>query len=349
MKDNRTIHSVLAVEETLEFIRGDLEKVEVELAEQFLGRGIDAVVPTFSAAGCIRLRPALHLLAARLCGCEDDAAVRLGAVLELMHLAIGAHEGVTDRCGSPFGRFRDDGSCSNSLLILGGDWLWLQAFRLAFSKRHFRILTLLIGTAKIMVEGEMMQFHQRGRLNVTETEVLEAVTCKTARLFGLSMQLGAVLAGRDQAVEDCLLRCGMHLGLAFQVITDLLNMIGPSRAPSRPMEMNLPARRVNLPLVYLLEKSNVQAHFLIKEMLSGKPHFLTTRQRIAALVRDSGAFGRTWDLASRSATEVFRCLHAFPDSQCRRALQTICEHILALADLERPGNGETSPFLRDLY
>ena len=218
-----------------------------------------------------------------------------------------------------------------------GDWVWLQAFRLALDEHHFRVLSILIEAAKMMTEGEVMELCQRGRLDVTELDVLETASRKSAWLFGVCMQLGALLGHKDQAEEDRFFRCGMHLGLAFQIIRDLAEVLTPPAAESGiPVAANPQGSRMNLPLVYTLEKSDHPTQSLISEVITGKGSFLTTVQKVAVLARDLGAIERTRDLAYRLAIEGCLCLEPFLDFRCMRALEWICQIILAPTDLEQP-------------
>src|SRR6266487_14986 len=215
MQARRKAIALLTAKEIFDLVRDDLIMVEDELARQS-----DAAFPTVSeitayllGGGGKRLRPALLLLSARYAGRRDRSAIRLAAVVELLHSATLIHDDVIDSADTRRGRPSTNSRWGNHRSVLAGDWLYMQAFNLALAERNFRILDLLIALTQSMVEGEMIQLTELGKIDMTEDDYLELSYRKTACLFSVCVRLGAVLAGKSEEDEIKLGSYGANLGL----------------------------------------------------------------------------------------------------------------------------------------
>ena len=149
----------LTFKEVLELVRPDLLRVEEEFGIQTTTgvRPITEIGQYLQEGGGKRLRPALVLLAAKLCGYEGMAAVRMGAVVEMIHTATLVHDDVIDEADTRRGRPSTNSRWGNPMSVLAGDWLYMQAFNIALNERNFRILDVLIRLTQVMVEGELLQ------------------------------------------------------------------------------------------------------------------------------------------------------------------------------------------------
>ena len=151
-----------------------------------------------------RLRPALLLLAAGASGYRGPSAIRLGAVVELIHNATLIHDDVIDGANTRRGRPSANARWGNHMSVLAGDWLYMQSFEMALRERNFAILDILIDLTQNMVEGELLQLTRLGQIDLTETEATELAYRKTACLFSGCSRLGAILGGQPKSVEDAL-------------------------------------------------------------------------------------------------------------------------------------------------
>ncbi len=317
--------------DVFELIGYDLARVEEELTRQGES-GIEPVAEIaryLQAGGGKRLRPALHLLAANYCGYEGPSAVKLGAVLELIHTATLIHDDVIDGATIRRGRASANRRWGNPMSVLAGDWLYMQAFRIALAERNFRILDILSALTQTMVEGELIQLTKLGRLDVTEEEALDLSYRKTAYLFSVCMQLGALLAGKGHKEEAQLAAYGLNAGLAFQVIDDLLDFVASPERLGKPVVSDLREGKVTLPLVYALEMTDARGREKVESVLCEQGFRSVQLEEIIALVRQTGAEERTRAKAANLAAQACRQLESLPDSIYKRALETVPQFILS--------------------
>src|SRR5947209_5698113 len=194
--------ALLTVREIFDLVRGDLVLVEQELTRQTSAtfEPVSEITGYLLGGGGKRLRPALLLLAARYAGRTDsEGAIRLGAVVELLHSATLIHDDVIDSANTRRGRPSSNSRWGNHRSVLAGDWLYMLSFQMALEERNFRILDILIDLTQKMVEGELIQLDKIGRIDVTEEDALRLATYKTACLFSGCARLGAVLGGMELA------------------------------------------------------------------------------------------------------------------------------------------------------
>ena len=248
-------------------------------------------------------------------------------MLELIHTATLLHDDVIDAADTRRGQASSNRRWGNSMTVLAGDWLYMESFRIALGERNFRILDVLIGLTQKMVEGELLQLTRLGRL-VTEDEALDIARRKTACLFAVSMQLAAILTGKSTDDEERLTTYGLNLGLAFQVIDDLLDFTASAERLGKPVVSDLREGKVTVPLVIALEatpagRAKVETVLAEKGFRSVKP------EEIVALVRESGAVERTRARAAELTAVAAHSLAPFPDSASKRALEAIPQFVLS--------------------
>lgn len=316
--------------EIFDLVRDDLAQVENELSRHSDSaiEPVAAIARYLQAGGGKRLRPALHLLGAKFCGYEGLSAVSLGAVLELIHTATLMHDDVIDGADTRRGRASTNRRWGNPMTVLAGDWLYMQAFRIALTERNLRILDILIGLTQTMVEGELMQLTQLGRADISEEQALEVSRRKTACLFAVCLQLGAVLGGKNSAEEEQLARYGLHVGMAFQIIDDLLDFIATHERLGKPVVNDLREGKVTLPLIYALEEASPEDRGKVETVLEEKGFASVTPGEIVALVRESGAVHRTRSRARDFVNEAYRALDSLPHSPYKRALEAVPQFVL---------------------
>src|ERR1022692_3509090 len=170
------------MQEIFDLIRTDLGEVERAYGADTVC-SVDAVTAMgqyLQLGGGKRLRPAMVLLSAGLCGYRGPSAVKMGAVVEIIHTATLVHDDIIDGADVRRGRPSANSRWGNHMSVLAGDWMYMQAFSIALRERNFRILDLLIYLTQMMVEGELMQLEMVGRIDLTEQEHLDLVFRKTA-------------------------------------------------------------------------------------------------------------------------------------------------------------------------
>src|SRR5579862_2440032 len=219
------IGETLSALEIFDLVRADLEKVEREIGLESVAsvEAINYINQYLQAGGGKRLRPILVLLSGRLVGEPNPALVRMAAVVEMIHTATLVHDDVIDLAKTRRGRPSINVVWGNHTSVLAGDWLYMQAFQVALRERSFPVLDRLINLTQMMVEGELLQLDRLGRIAVTEADYMELVDRKTASLFSACARLGAIAQEAGEAAEARLGEYAWNLGVAFQLIDDVLD------------------------------------------------------------------------------------------------------------------------------
>ena len=322
--------AVQMVKGIFDLVREDLALVEREITAQS-GAAIEPVSEISSylqEGGGKRLRPALLLLAAGASGYRGASAIRLGAVVELIHSATLIHDDVIDGANTRRGRPSANARWGNHMSVLAGDWLYMQSFQMALEERNFRILDILIDLTQKMVEGELLQLAKIGRMDVTEEDALRLATYKTACLFSGCARLGAVLGGWEGAEEEALADYGRYAGLAFQLVDDLLDFTASAEQLGKPVLSDLKEGKVTLPLIYAMDNGHREARGLVARVLEEKEFHSVRAETIVSLVHESGALERARNLAHAYAGRAKACLNGHGDSEYGRALMTLPDFIL---------------------
>jgi octaprenyl-diphosphate synthase len=322
--------ALLTAKEIFDLVRDDLVLVEEELARQSAGafEPVAEITSYLLGGGGKRLRPALLLLCNAYTGRKSAGAIRLAAVVELLHSATLIHDDVIDSADTRRGRPSANSRWGNHRSVLAGDWLYMQSFQMALEERNFRILDVLIDLTQKMVEGELIQLAKIGRIDVTEEDALRLATYKTACLFSGCARLGAVLGGLEGAEEEALADYGRYAGLAFQLVDDLLDFTASTEQLGKPVLSDLKEGKVTLPLIYAMENGHREARALVARVLEEKEFHSVRAETIVSLVQDSGALGRARSLAHEYARRAKACLEGRGDSEYARALLTLPDFIL---------------------
>jgi octaprenyl-diphosphate synthase len=320
-----------------DLVRDDLALVEQEIAAQN-DAAIEAVAEIASylrEGGGKRLRPALLLLTAGAAGYRGPSAVRMGAVVEMIHSATLVHDDVIDGAQTRRGRPSTNARWGNHMSVLAGDWLYMQSFELALRERNFAILDILIGLTQNMVEGELLQLTRLGRIDLTEADATELAFRKTACLFSGCARLGAVLGKQPKDMEEALAGYGRNAGLAFQLVDDLLDFTASPEQLGKPVLSDLKEGKVTLPLIFALEAegngngtSSGAGRRLVEKVLEERGFLSVRPEQITRLVKETGALTRASNLARDYVSRAKACLEELPESEYRRALLAVPDFIL---------------------
>lgn len=308
-------------------------KVEQELSRQSAAayQPVSEITSYLLGGGGKRLRPALLLLcngyAAGRRG-DNGSAIRLAAVVELLHSATLIHDDVIDSADTRRGRPSANSRWGNHRSVLAGDWLYMQSFQVALKERNFHILDILIDLTQKMVEGELLQLEKIGRMDIREADALQLSTYKTACLFSGCARLGAVLGGYDEVEEQTLAEYGRYSGLAFQLVDDLLDFTASSEQLGKPALSDLKEGKVTLPLIYAMENGHREAREMVARVLEEKGFHSVQPEKLVALVRDSGALDRARNLAHDYVRRAKECIAGRGETEYARALMTLPDFIL---------------------
>ncbi|MGH9450750.1 MAG: polyprenyl synthetase family protein [Terriglobia bacterium] len=313
----------------LDLVKPGLAKVEAEFRRQSVSnvRPITEIGEYLQFSGGKRLRPALVLLSASLCGYEGDSAVRLGAVVELIHTATLIHDDVIDQAATRRGRASTNSRWGNHTSVLAGDWLYMKAFSIGLTERNFKILDILISLTSEMVEGELMQMNQLKQITLTEADYLELCQRKTASLFSACLRLGAALGARGEALDAKLGSYGANLGLAFQVIDDLLDFTSSEATLGKPIGSDLREGKITLPLIYLLARCTPAEKAKIARVLEEDGFHSVEFGEILELIERYNILQAARTRAQHFAGLAEASLEGISESPYRDALLSLAEFI----------------------
>lgn len=279
-----------------------------------------------SKSGGKRLRPALVLLSARACGEHGEAPVRIAAVMEMIHAATLVHDDVIDGADVRRGRPSCNLTWGNQVSVLAGDWLYMQAFSLALRERDFGILDILIDLTKMMVEGELMQADLIGRLDVTEQQYHDLVHRKTACLLSACTRVGALIAGEGERTEECLRTYGWNLGMAFQLIDDVLDFEASAAVLGKPVGNDLKEGKVTLPMILALQRCSRAERALVETVVRERGYSSVSPAEILDMLDHHGTIAEVRRRAVRFCNEALEGLETLPDSVYKRALVDAAAH-----------------------
>jgi octaprenyl-diphosphate synthase len=318
--------SIATAAEVFGLLRDDLAAVEREFATQSASpiEVIQDIATYLMAGGGKRIRPMLLLLAAKSLGCDSESRIRLGAVVEMLHTATLVHDDIIDEASTRRGRPSSNTTWGNAKCVLAGDWLYMQGFQTALAERNFRLLDLLISLTQQMVEGELLQMEKLGHL-INEEEYFDLIYRKTACLFKVSMQLGAVLAAPDAdenlaPYEQAMGEYGRNLGLAFQIIDDVLDLTAQDEVLGKPTASDLREGKATLAVIHALERGTGADREAIRTVLADRSFAHVTHAQILEILNRHGSLAYANDTACAYAEVARQSIAELPESEFKRAL-----------------------------
>ena len=322
--------TIAAAREVFELLREDLVAVEQELGRDAASSvsTITEIAEYLREGGGKRIRPSLLLLAAHQLGYSGQGAIRLGAVVEMLHTATLVHDDIIDGADKRRGRPSANTTWGNEKCVLAGDWLYMQAFKVALEERNLRVLDLLIGLTQQMVEGELLQIQKLGK-SVSEAEYYDLIFRKTACLFSVSMRLGAVLAGATEAAETSLATFGRAVGLAFQIVDDVLDLTATEEVLGKPVASDLREGKATLAVIHASDHGTAADRKAIRRVLDDRSFENVSRQQIREILVRNGSVEYAMAAADRYAEQSRQALAPLPESEYKRALLWVPDFVVA--------------------
>ena len=275
-----------------------------------------------------RLRPALLLLTAKMLGAVSQSTIRLAAVIEFIHNATLVHDDVIDGADTRRGRPSANSQWGNSMTVLTGDWLYMQSFKVALGERNLDILNTLILITQKMVEGELLQLTLLGRADPTQQQLLDIVERKTAYLFSGCTKLPALSIGLNHGAAERLSDAGKNLGMAFQLVDDLLDLTSTQEVLGKPVVNDLKEGKLTLPVYFAVQDGGAEDASKIQRVLDDRGFRVVNPAEILVAVKKCNGLDRTRSIAHKYAADAMRTLQEFPSSIYRDALLSIPEFII---------------------
>jgi octaprenyl-diphosphate synthase len=322
--------SAINGKEIFELLHDDLLAIEAEFGQDTVSdvSAITEIGEYLREGGGKRIRPALLLLAAKLFNYRGTGAVRLGAVVEIIHTATLVHDDIIDEAQTRRGRPAANTRWGNSKCVLAGDWLYMQSFKIAVQERNFRVLDTLIELTQQMVEGELLQMEKLGKL-ITLEEHFDLIFRKTACLFSVCMRLGAILGGATPEQEEAAGAYGRNLGMAFQIVDDVLDLTASESVLGKPVASDLREGKVTMAVIHALERCTSQERDQIATVLQDRAFNGVSHADILTILNRYGALEAANARAAEYAEAARKAICTFPDSEIKRALLWAPDFVVA--------------------
>ncbi|HIE38208.1 MAG TPA: polyprenyl synthetase family protein [Anaerolineales bacterium] len=310
----------------LDLIRNDLERVEVILREQppeqheAVGVAVDHLI----GGGGKRLRPALVLLSAYLCGADVDRAVLAAAAAEMLHTATLIHDDLIDGSLVRRGTETLNASWTPGATVLTGDYVFARAAYLVSLTDTVLLMRRFAETLMVICNGEIRQMFDGRRGEGSRQEYEQRIYDKTASLIALSAEAGAILAGADDRTRGALRTYGEQLGLAFQIVDDVLDFVADEEVLGKPVGGDLRQGLVTLPLLLFLEAD--PDHPTVRRALKGADEVAV--QEAVRTIADSPAVGRSLEVARGYIERASAALAPCPSGPYREALEDLAHFVV---------------------
>jgi octaprenyl-diphosphate synthase len=280
------------------------------------------------SSGGKRIRPAMLLLAAKLCNYGGERHVPLASVVEFIHTATLLHDDVVDSASLRRGIASANTLWGNEASVLVGDFLFSKSFSLMVADGDLNILRVLSAATTRIAEGEVMQLICTSDVDMTEERYIEVVVCKTAVLLSAASQAGAIIGGAAPEKEAALAAFGLDLGVAFQLMDDTLDYVADEKEFGKSIGHDLEEGKVTLPLIHTLGNCSREERELIGDIIVKEQLDDSDFDKVFALVRQYNgieyAVGRAKEYVAAAKTH----LEIFEDSTVRRALFNLADYVV---------------------
>jgi octaprenyl-diphosphate synthase len=323
--------SALEITQIFEPIRDDLQRVDREFIRHVESRVqlIPQMGRYIQSSGGKRLRPALLLMAARLAKYTGDRTVLYASVVEFIHTATLVHDDIIDDSELRRGRLAVHSRWGNDITVLLGDYLYIKSMALALTQDSLDVIRLLCDVTLKMIEGELYQLTKTGDIDITIEEHFDIIRRKTAHLFAGCAQIGAMLGGLAREQQDALWEYGFNLGIAFQLVDDLLDYTADESVLGKPIGSDLREGKVTLPVIYLLERAGAPARDLVGTVVRDRTVSREQWNELRHLLAEHQATGSASRQAQHYASLAQQHLTTFPPSAERDALMALPDYILS--------------------
>lgn len=288
---------------------------------------VEKIAQYIVESGGKRMRPLLVLLTARALNHQGEDHLKLAAVIEFLHTATLLHDDVVDTSDLRRGRATANARWGNAPSVLVGDFLYSRAFQMMVELESMAIMNVLSSATAVIAEGEVLQLMNVKNPDITEANYMDVIRSKTAMLFQAASHSGAILSGADEHTEAALRDYGLHLGLAFQLVDDVLDYRSSAEEMGKNVGDDLAEGKPTLPLLKAMEHGNEEERQLIRQAI--RQGGLEQLERICSIVETTGALDYTMQLAKDHVDKAKSCLTCLPESPHRESLFGLAELAVA--------------------
>lgn len=308
---------------------------ELKLVEQQFRKDLESDVPLIRkvgeyvlSSGGKRVRPALLLLAAKLCGYQGDRAVPLASVVEFIHTATLLHDDVVDSATLRRGIASANTLWGNEASVLVGDFLFSKSFSLMVGVGSLDILRVLSNATTVIAEGEVMQLLCTGELDLVEERYIGVVRAKTAILMSAACEAGAILGTVATERQNALAEFGMDLGIAFQLMDDTLDYIATEEEFGKSIGHDLEEGKITLPLIHTLRRCTAGERAVIEAVVEKDEMSLDEFREVSGLVKQYGGIEYTVEAARRYIDNCRSRLDLFEATPVKAAMLDLADYVV---------------------
>jgi octaprenyl-diphosphate synthase len=323
--------SAVTLAQMFEPIREDLHQVEREFARHVQSQvGLIPTIGTYvQDGGGKRIRPAVLLMAARMAGYSGELAVLYAAVVEFIHSATLVHDDIIDESELRRGRDAVHTRWGNHVTVLFGDFLYLKSMALALTPDKLDVIRLLCDVTLRIVEGEIDQLTKNGVVEISEQEHFDIVSRKTASLFAASARIGGMLAPASSDQQQALWDYGQNIGMAFQLVDDLLDFTGEEVVLGKPVGGDLRDGKMTLSVIHLLSRGDERANALVRKSVVDRSLSVDEWRELRERLVQSRSIDYVQLVAADYVERAKRALYAFPPSSAREALMYLPDYVVS--------------------
>jgi len=275
-----------------------------------------------------RIRPALLILCSKLLRYQGQEHIRMSALIETIHTASLLHDDIIDDSPLRRGQKTVHTKWGNNITVLLGDYLYIKTLGLSLESRNQDIVRILTDTSSEMIDGELQEYFYSGNLDLEEEDYLEILKKKTASLFNASCLIGGMLAECKDKDKEKLSDYGHNIGMAFQIIDDLLDYTGDQKELGKPVLSDLLEGRITLPLIYTLKKASLSEKKYISGLVSNIKADGSARSKLLKFIISNGALDYTIKKADDYSLKSKEIISQFPESIYRDILALIPDFLL---------------------
>ena len=305
-------------------VKSDFAAVDAAIIEHLSSQVpmVEKIGQYIIESGGKRLRPLLVLLSARACGYQQQQHITLAAVVEFIHTATLLHDDVVDTSDLRRGKPTANNKWGNSSSVLVGDFLYSRAFQMLVSIGNIDVMGTLSNATNVIAEGEVLQLLNAKNPDVSEADYLHVILGKTAMLFEAASQTGAQMAQASSEQTEALRRFGRHLGVAFQLIDDLMDYSGDQTRMGKNVGDDLAECKPTLPLIHAMAHAADDERKLIRKAI--RQGSCDEIDKIQSILIRCGSLDYTRARATQETQDALDCLNIVNDSPYKQSLADLC-------------------------
>lgn len=314
----------------LNLVKDDLLEIEVAL-EQNLNPHLDLVSQIAGHilfSGGKRLRPLLMVLSARLCGYDGNYEKTFSTIFEYLHAATLLHDDLVDEATLRRGKPAAHSIWGDAIAVLVGDFLLARSLSIAAETNRPDVIKVVAEITENMSQGEIHQLMKKGCIDLNEKEYMEIIRRKTAVLFQGTCRVGALISGVSKEKEDALAGYGFNLGIAFQMVDDLLDYSQDTAAIGKKVGADLKEGKLTLPVIYSLKSADAKDRIQMEKIIKNKDFSAEDFETLIAIMKKYGGQTYTEKVAQKYVKNAKNALETFKNSTTKEILLTIADYTL---------------------